>query len=125
MRQKMYAMRRANGDWFALEVDGKSRVPVFRSLDEAWRARAHNPELMLFRPALLDEHALEEMATLDEGGTASFWLVDEEDTGADLRRGYPLEYVQLISLEGVRELPKRASRTPDHYQGGLNWAAGS
>jgi hypothetical protein len=123
MRQEMYGMRRANGDWFAMEVGGRSRVLIFRSLEGAWRACAKNPELMLFRPAPLDEHALEEMATLDEGRPVSFWLVDEEDPAADLRRGHPLGYVQIITLEGMQDLPKRPNRAPAHDQGGPGRAA--
>lgn len=123
MKQEMYGMRRANGDWFAMDVDGRMRVPVFRSLEGAWRARAKNPELMLFRPAPLNERALEEMATADEGRPVGFWLVDEEDPAALLRRGHPLEYMQLVTLEGVREVPKRSAARPAFRQGGLAWGA--
>ncbi|MDQ3804990.1 MAG: hypothetical protein M3416_14315 [Acidobacteriota bacterium] len=101
MKQVLYAMRRANGDWFALESGGQNRVPVFRTLDGAWRARARNPELMLFRPARIDEKALEELATADGGRPAGFWLVDEEDPATILTRGRPLGFEQLATLEGL------------------------
>ena len=117
MRQEIYAMRRADGDWFAMEVGDGRRVPVFRSPEAAWRMRAKNPELMLFWPAPLGERALEEMATADGGRPVGFWLVDEEDPAADLRRGHPVEYMQLITLEGVRELPQGSKVRPN--QGGF------
>ena len=122
MKQVMYGMRRANGDWFSMEAGARTRVPVFRSRAGAWRARAKNPELMVFRPAPLDERALGELATADDGRPAGFWLVDEEDPACDLRRGRPLEYVQLAALEGVAELARRDVTTPPPGQGGLNYA---
>jgi hypothetical protein len=106
MKQMMYAMRRANGDWFAFPVDGNLRVPVFRSITGAWRVRAKTPDLMLFSPAPLDERALEDLGSADDGRPIGFWLVDEEDPAADLRLGHPLEYLQLATLEGVNELPR-------------------
>lgn len=123
MKQLMYAMRRADGDWFASAVGGQNRVPVFRTLGGAWRLRAKNPELRLFRPAPVDARALAELATADDGRPAGFWLVDEEDPAAVLTRGHPLEFEQLATLEGAETLPGvvRGGRTP--RPGGLGWAA--
>ena len=104
MRQVMYGMRRANGDWFALGAGGRNRVTVFRTPGGAWRARARNPDLMLFRPAPLDEKALEELATADGGRPAAFWLVDEDDPAVILTRGRPLGFEQLATLEGAGRL---------------------
>ena len=121
MKQVLYAMRRANGDWFSMEMGGRTRVPVFSSRAGAWRARAKNPELMVFRAAPLDGRALDELATADDGRPVGFWLADEEDPACALRRGRPLEYVQLATLEGVCELPRRPGATPPR-QGGLSCA---
>jgi hypothetical protein len=124
MKQLMYAMRRANGDWFAMHVGGQNRVPVFRTLDRAWRARAKNPELMLFRPAPVDEMALEDLVTADDGQPAAFWLVDEEDPAAILTHGRPLGFEQLATLGGVMALPSvvRLTRAPRQSKG-FGWAA--
>ncbi len=125
MRQMFYGMRRADGDWFALDVKGESRVPVFRSLTGAWRARAKNTELMLFRPALLDERALEDLAAADAGRPAGFLVVDEDDPAANLNRGHSLGFEQLAILEGASRLPRPRAlgRTP--FEGGaLAWAVG-
>lgn len=69
-------MRRADGDWFALRAGGRNRVPVFRTPGGAWRAGARNPDLMLSRPAPIDEKALEELATADGGRKG--WLNRKE-----------------------------------------------
>ena len=103
MRPEYFGMRRANGDWFAIEIDNHNRVLLFTSLSAAWRTRAKNPELILFWPALIEERALEHFATLNNGSPASFWLLEgEEDALANLSRGHPLEYIQLATLERVR-----------------------
>lgn len=103
MRQEVFGMRRANGDWFVLEVDGQHRVLVFRGLAEAWRARAKNEELMLFWPTPINERALAEFAIADDGLPVSFWLIDEGEADADLRQGHPLEYLQLCTLERMSD----------------------
>ena len=107
MKQEVFGMRRANGDWFVLEVAGQSRVLLFGSLMEAWRARAKNDQLMLYWPAPLDAGALAQFATGDNGRPATFWLVDEDDADAVLDRGRPLEYMQLCTLERLYEFPPK------------------
>ena len=108
MKQDVVGLRRATGDWFVLEVDGQRRVLVFRSLVGAWRARAKNDQLMLYWPALVDERALAQFATADDGQPVGFWLVDDEDPATDIHHGHPLEYMQLCTLERLAELPVRA-----------------
>ena len=124
MKQEVFGMRRANGDWFALELDDQRRVLVFRSLMGAWRARAKNDELMLFWPAPIDERALAEFATANDGRPVSFWLVDEDDPAADLRCGHALEFMQLATLERLKDLPLRTKSRwePDQAARGQAWA---
>jgi hypothetical protein len=92
----MYAMQRANGDWFALDDDGRLRVPVFYSSSEAMQARGRSFEMLLFKPVLLDERALKDLAQPDGETAAGFWLVD--DPTVKLVRGRPLEHAQLALL---------------------------
>ena len=94
----MYAMRRANGDWFALDDYGRLRVPVFRSTGEAMEARARNPGMLLFKPVPLDEGALFDLAPTDMEGNAGYWLVS--NPSVSLRQGRPLEHAQLTQLVG-------------------------
>ena len=93
---EIYAMQRANGDWFALDDNGRLRVPVFRSTNEAMEARVRNPGMMLFKPVVLDESALHDIAPAKTEDVAGFWLVS--DASVSLRRGRPLDYSQLILL---------------------------
>jgi hypothetical protein len=90
---RIYGMRRANGDWFALEDGGSFRVPLFRSAVEAMRARAFNNGMLLFKPVMLDEGALKNLASVENGHAAHFWLVD--DSQVNLKHGHRIAYGQL------------------------------
>ena len=70
----LFAMRRANGDWFALDDQGSFRVPIFHSSSEAMVARSRDAGMECFRPVLLDVEAFKNLTTTDEG-KACFWLV--------------------------------------------------
>ena len=73
-------MQRANGDWFALEEKLNFRVPLFASHSEAMRVRAFNVQMLVFKPALIDERALKDTAQIEDGRPVYFWLVDEAST---------------------------------------------
>ncbi len=88
----LFAMRRANGDWFALDDQGSFRVPVFHSSGEAMLARARDSGMECFRPVVLDTAAFKNLTTTDEG-KASFWLV--ADPLMRLSLGRPLDRTQL------------------------------
>lgn len=91
----MYAMQRANGDWFAFDDHGRLRVPVFRSRNEARQAHACNWGMLLFKPVALNEAALNDLAPTD-GSVTCFWLV--ENPSVNLNRGRPIEHAQLALL---------------------------
>ncbi len=101
----MYAMQRANGDWFALADGGRLRVPVFHSGGEAMQARALNFEMLLFKPVVLDERALQSFAQTETEAAACFWLIS--DPSVKLKHGRPLEFAQLAVL--VRDSAQPAS----------------
>ena len=90
---QLYAMRRANGDWFALDDNGAFRVPVFRSHGDAMQARAFNVEMLVFSPVLLGSVALEDLTRENVAGPAQFWLVDE--AAVNLKRGHRIDGAQL------------------------------
>jgi hypothetical protein len=101
MMSNVYALQRANGDWFALDqVDGL-RVPVFSSSHEAMRARAFNVEMLVFKPVLLNESALKEMVPANGQPAAHFWLVKDECV--NLKRGVALQYSKLAEIIRDRE----------------------
>jgi len=91
----MYVMQRANGDCFAVKDQGRLRVPIFQSNGDAMQARARNSGMMLFKPIVLDERALNDLTSTDENGSC-FWLVS--NPSVNLSRGRPLEHAQLVML---------------------------
>jgi hypothetical protein len=88
----LFAMRRANGDWFAVDDEGSFRVPVFQSSGAAMLARSRETGMECFRPVVLDAAAFKNLTTTDEG-KACFWLV--ADPLLKLSRGRPLDGKQL------------------------------
>jgi hypothetical protein len=92
----IYAMQRANGDWFALEDSGRLRVPVFHSSSHAMMARSRDSGMECFRPRVLDVRAVNDLKTGDAG--VGFWLV--ENPSIKLSHGRPLDHTQLNSLLG-------------------------
>ena len=90
--KSLFAMRRANGDWFSLDDQGAFRVPLFQSSGDALLARSRETGMECFRPVLLDALALENLTTTDEG-KACFWLV--ADPLRKLSRGRPFDRPQL------------------------------
>jgi len=92
----MYAMQRANGDWFALNQREGFRVPIFSSNREAMQARAFNVEMLVFKPVLVDERALRDLAPVDSQAPSHFWLVN--DACVNMKRGVALEHSELAVL---------------------------
>jgi hypothetical protein len=91
----IHAMRRANGDWFALKKLDGLRVPVFYDEAEAIRARTFNVEMLVFKPTLLDEGALDDLVA-DSEKPSHFWLV--EFGCPTLRRGQVLTRSELMNM---------------------------
>lgn len=74
--KSFYAMRRANGDWFALDDGGHLRMPVFNTNRDAMVARSCDSGMECFRPVVFDASALEKLKITD-GRTASFLIVSD------------------------------------------------
>ena len=89
-------MRRANGDWFALDDRGRFRVPVFSSRQGGMMARVNHWGMRLFKPTALDAAALGELVAPGGAGDTDFWLVDSPFTS--LSRGRLLDRAQLSLL---------------------------
>ena len=73
----LYAMRRANGDWFALNHHGRLRVPLFHSIHDAMMARLRNFGLLLFKPVMLDSRILENIAPLAGEDQVDFCTIED------------------------------------------------
>jgi hypothetical protein len=93
-------MRRANGDWFALDDRGRFRVPLFGSQWDGMLARINNGGMQLFKPVALDGRSLGELVPADGAGETDFWLVETPFTS--LSRGRLLDYAQLSLLMSVQ-----------------------
>jgi hypothetical protein len=90
--KSLFAMRRANGDWYALDDRGSFRVPVFRSSGDAMLARSRDSGMECFKPVVLNTAALTNLTTTDES-KAAFWLIT--DPLVKLSRGRALDRQQL------------------------------
>ena len=99
----LYAMRRANGDWFTVKDDGKLLVPLFHSSHDALMARLRTVEMLVFSPIELDLQLLDEIA---DGRTESgFCLVD--NPFASLKRGHTICHAHVMSLISSFAPPSR------------------
>lgn len=92
----IYVMQRANGDVFALDHQGRFRVPLFRSSGEAMIARSRKVEMLLFKPVALDTRLLSELVPESGGTDVDLWLV--ENSSLSLKRGRMVEPAQLALL---------------------------
>ena len=90
-----YAMRRANGDWFAVADKGDLRMPIFKNSGDAMTARLRDPGMECFRPVTFDAGALEELRRTD-GHTASFLIIT--DPSRHLKHGLRLDFSELAPL---------------------------
>ena len=85
---ELFVMRRANGNLFTQEIDGKLVIPVWSSRETVARYRERNPELMIFLPARFDRSTMKKVKSgLGEEGTAQFFLLSEDAPDAYLDEG--------------------------------------
>jgi len=100
---EIFAMRRANGEWFAVEDGGRLRLPVFHSSHDAFMARLRTAEMLLFSPIALDAGLLSEI--VECGTQVDFCLVT--NPFANLKNGSPLPQEELASLIQSATPPRR------------------
>lgn len=94
--KEIYAMQRANGDWFTLADHGRFRVPLFHTSHDAMMARLRNFGMLLFKPVALDACLLKEIKRADGGSEVDFFIVN--DPFVSLKRGSPVQHAQLALL---------------------------
>jgi hypothetical protein len=92
----IYAMRRANGDWFAQEVNGRLHLPLFHTVHDAFMSRLRNFGMLLFQPVTFNACMLEQLDTKGGGENVDFYMID--DPFVSLKRGQLLARAQLASL---------------------------
>lgn len=89
----IYAMRRANGDWFAVEAHQRLQVPLFHSSHDAMMARLRNFGMLLFQPVALNARLLKQIVAVGGGSYVDFSMVN--DPFASLTRGKPFELAEI------------------------------
>ncbi|HEY6120137.1 MAG TPA: hypothetical protein VIV66_09275 [Pyrinomonadaceae bacterium] len=93
--RNLYAMQRANGDWFAFDDHGFFRMPVFHNSRAAMISRSRHSELECFRPVIINHGVLEDLRTA-EGKVPCFWMVD--DPSLSLKRSRPMDFDQFTEF---------------------------
>jgi hypothetical protein len=94
----IYAMQRANGDVFALDIMGRFCVPLFHSSRDAMSARSRNGDMLLFKPVALDAGLLRELRP--KGGQNNVDLLLVKDPLRSLKRGDRLDHAELVLIVG-------------------------
>ena len=97
----IFAMQRANGDWFVLEHYGRLRVPLFHSIHDAMMARLRNFGLLLFKPVVIDALFLTNIVPLPGEDEVDLCLID--DPFARLSRGVTVGRRELAVLIAAGE----------------------
>ena len=92
----IFAMQRANGDWFALDHYGRLRVPLFHSIHDAMMARLRNFGLLLFEPVVIDALFLKNIVPSAGENEVDFCIID--DPFASLSRGATVGRRELALL---------------------------
>ncbi len=103
--ETFYAMRRANGDWFAVADKDDLRMPIFKSSGDAMIARSRDSGMECFRPVMFDARLLEDLRRTD-GDSAAFLMI--ADPSRHLKHGLRLSFTELAPL--MIDLTKRDIR---------------
>lgn len=94
----IYVMQRANGDLFALDHQGRFRVPLFHSSRDAMTARLRNGDMLLFKPVVLDARLLREISPKEGRNDVDYLLV--KDPLLNLKRGDLVDHSELVLFLG-------------------------
>jgi hypothetical protein len=93
---EMFVMKRANGDLFTKQIDGRLRLPVWSSREAVARYRARNPELFTFLPTHLDRRL---MQRFDKAAPPELFLLSGDAHDAYLTDGRPILPEEIFSDE--------------------------
>ena len=105
---EMFVLRRANGDLFTQEINGKLGIPVWSNEEMVNRYRERNPELMTFVGARLTRSLIDKIGNrLGNEGTVDFFSLAEDDPDADLENGRPISLEEILPGGGRTLQPSR------------------
>jgi hypothetical protein len=98
---EMLVMRRANGDLFSENINGKLAIPVWSNAEALARYKERNPELMTFVAARLTRSLINKIGKrLGNVWTAEFFRLTEDDPDADLEDGRPISLEEIFPGSG-------------------------
>lgn len=93
---EMFVLRRANGELFREEINGKLNIAVWPNAEVLARYKERNPELMIFLPTRLTRPLIDKVGSeLGKDGAAAFFLLADDAPDADLGNG------RSITLEEI------------------------
>jgi hypothetical protein len=92
----MYAMQRANGDWFVHEINGRLSLLLFHTVHDALMSRLRNFAMLVFKPVRLDSSLLSQL--ISEGGGKDFDFCMLEDPFVRLEHGQMVRSGKLLNL---------------------------
>jgi len=96
----IYAMQRANGDWFTHMVNGRLHLPLFHSEHDAFMSRLQNFEMFLYKPVNFDDRMLKRFDAKRAKTNIDFCLI--EDPFAGLKHGHVVERMNLsLMMNGM------------------------
>ena len=105
---QVFAMRRANGDWFALDDKGSLRVPVFHTASDAMLARSMDSGMECFRPVVLQNDALRNLTSAEQG-SATYWFVGDPLRRLSLGRRLDRQELMTHIQNGGNKAPERGA----------------
>lgn len=103
---QMFVMRRANGDLFTEEIDGKRIIPVWTNEEALARYKERNPELMTFIATRLTRSLIARIGNAPGPEVADeFFLLAEDDPDANLDDGRPISIEEILTGYGRTPQP--------------------
>ena len=94
--REIYAMQRANGDYFSEDIKGRQQVPLFHSVHAALMSRLRNFGMLLFKPVTFDARLLKQFELKSGGANVDFCII--EDPFLSLQHGHLIKRSQLSEL---------------------------
>jgi hypothetical protein len=106
---EMLVMRRANGDLFTEEINGRPCIPVWSSRDAVSLYRERNPELLTYLSARLHDSSIERIASdPNKEGQTTFSLMSADAPDAYLNRGRLISLDELLPMSNAASPPATA-----------------
>ena|SRR5438105_8874258 len=104
---EMLVLRRADGELFTEEINGKQVIPLWSSAEEVARYKERNPTLITLLPTQLSGALRNKSKSIGAKG-AEFFLISEDNHDASLDDGRTVSLEEIISRE--KDFPREVRR---------------